>query len=58
MLVRPFYAYQHTRALLCLSGLFMLISGRVAPIWKSTYLETTVSSRAVCPVRVFAPAKK
>ncbi len=27
-----FYAYQRTHALLCLSGLFMLISGRVAPI--------------------------
>jgi hypothetical protein len=66
MLVRLFYAYQRTRALLCLSGLFMLISGRVAPIrayqcgkkMKLTYLETTVFSRAVCPVRVFAPAKK
>ncbi len=66
MLVSPFYAYQRTRALLCLSGFFMLISGRVAPIrayhcgkkMKSTYVETTVFSRAVCPVRVFAPAKK
>ena len=25
---------------------------------KSTYLETTVFSRAVCPVRVFAPAEE
>jgi hypothetical protein len=66
MLVRPFYAYQRTRGLLCLSGLFMFISRQVAPICayqcgkkiKSTYLETTVFSRAVCPVQVFAPAEK
>ena len=52
MLVRPFYAYQRTHSFLCLSGLFMLIRGRVAPNhayqsgkkMKSTYLETTVFS--------------
>ena len=50
MLISPFYAYQSTRVLLYLSGLFMLIRQRVTPFMlisvekkmQLTYLETTV----------------
>jgi hypothetical protein len=58
MLIRPFYAYHRGYSPLCLPGIFMLISRRVAPFRayhcgkkiKLIYLKTTLFSRAVCPV--------
>ncbi len=51
MLVWPFYAYQQTS---CSNSCISVCEKKM----KSTYLEMTVFSRAVCPVRVFAPAEK
>ena len=53
MLVRPFYAYQRTRALLCLLGHFMLISWRVAPIEKTVKDIEVIQDDYSCMFRSF-----